>query len=631
MTGAAMLKRTAVLAALGMLLGVLCSLLLALQAGLSHGYFSIGYGRSILLSWQVTTAGLVGPLMAATVCGGWLLSWRHRRRGDAPWLLGRLLAIGAGLGFWLQTASRLNRSYFAEDWLQPRAWGPLELPRALWRADVWLVNLSAALAALVLALLVGLLLHLLLVRRPARALRWWHGLQHPALLVVAPLLLAVPYVSARLICSSARDSASIILISIDTLRADHLGAYGCLRPTSPNLDRLAQESVLFEWAFSPAPNTPPAHMSLFTSLYPTVHGFTGHHDKLPDRRLTLTEYLRQRGYRTFATTDGGYMRGRVGFGQGFERFDDRRKGLAEAASLAIRWLDQQIGKDRFFLFIHCYDVHSPYEAPPPYAGLFADPRYQGEFQPSAERLAQIKRRVNRHPTEGHGLSAEEIAYMTARYDEGIRYADAVLGDFLQALTARGLLDSSWLIVLSDHGEEFTEHGSVLHEKLYHTVTRVPLIIRPPGRLPAAKRIGRIVELTDLLPTCLAIAGTAPVDLMQGESLLPLLQQDDPAWRDVAYSELPWFGRRRAVTTPDFHLLTSLDGGEVEVYRYHEDPLEQGLLPRTAWPATADSVLAGLLDWSRDQLDLAAQQKGTATAVTLDRATQEQLRALGYVQ
>ena len=610
-----------------------------------QAYLSCGFHRTIVLVFHDHVTGLFPAILAGVLLVAFLVALRERLRADGLRLLNLLIAAGVGGTCFALLATAYNRSHFATAWVRRRELWGVELPRALWRGDVWLVNLLLVAGATLLVLLLWWLLHRTVGQRPERARHWWRRLQRPGALILILALFIAPYFAARWLRAAGRDCPSIVLVSIDTLRADHLSCYGYERPTSPRLDRLASEGYLFEWAFSPAPTTPPAHMSLFTSLYPTVHGLAGSGDRLPDQRLTVAEYLRERGCRTYATTDGGFVRREFGFGQGFEKFDDDPKYIAASVPLALRWLDREIGGDSFFLFIHCYDVHSPYTAPSPYAGRFTDVSYAGEFEPTVHRLETIRRRLDEDPNAGHGLSPDEIDYTIARYDEGILYTDAWIGKLLDGLQERGLLESTWVFVLSDHGEEFTEHGSVLHEKLYHTVTRVPLIVRPPGPgvnaagegaatgggLSTGRRLSQIAELTDLLPTILEIAGARPAALVQGQSLLGLMNGTDDDWQDVAFSEVPWFGQRRCITTPQHHLITSLDHGEVEVFRYRDDPLEQGPAGEETVLGPREALLDSVLTWSQQQRELARKQRQPAAEQPLAAEVERQLRALGYVQ
>jgi arylsulfatase len=324
------------------------------------------------------------------------------------------------------------------------------------------------------------------------------------------LLLAA---GAGLGCGPAELGAeSAILISLDTLRADHVGLYGYARDTSPNLDRFAREAFVFERALASSPNTAPSHASLMTSLYPGRHAFTGTDDRIPAEHETLASLLRRAGRRTAAFTDGVYVRGELGFDRGFELYDDAGTGLAETLPRARRWLEAN-GAEPFFLFLHTYDVHAPYDPPPPYRDLFHERPYAGDVEPTGPAL-------NRIWLEDVELGAEDLRHIEARYDEGIRWTDAQLGDFLRWLDERGFLERAVVIVTSDHGEEFGEHGSVLHWQLYYEPNlHVPLVVRPPGGVDGPVRIPGSVQLIDLLPTLLELLGAPPHPAAQGVSLV----------------------------------------------------------------------------------------------------------------
>jgi hypothetical protein len=180
----------------------------------------------------------------------------------------------------------------------------------------------------------------------------------------------------------------IILISLDTLRADHLSTYGYHRKTSPSIDALAKESIVFERAVVQAPTTLPSHMSIMTSLYPSFHGVWPQNFPLADEHVTLAESLREGGYRTAAFVDGGYMSGVYGFKQGFDLYDDQEKGILSILPKVKKWLDDN-KSDPFFLFIHCYDIHSPYTSPPPYNKIFHDFTYTGHLTPDTVTLLKV--------------------------------------------------------------------------------------------------------------------------------------------------------------------------------------------------------------------------------------------------
>lgn len=640
-------------------LGLLLLLVTAmsLQSSIANAYVGLGFLRTPVFLLGDALGKLWLPVAAASVLlWATVLAIASRGvRGGLAFQLAfqlafrRTLPVFAALTVFLRLGYVENRYGLSAYWIHRREMFGLELPIALTAWEVWRANLLVLAKAIAAGILVWLLLRVLLGPGARRTAHLWRALGHPAWLGVALILTAAVPLAGRALRAEGRPN--IILISIDTLRADHLSTYGYHLETSPALDALAAGGILFENCVSPAPNTPPAHMSIFTSLYPTVHGFTGEGDRLAGWRLTLTEYLREAGYRTAATTDGGYMRGWFGFGQGFERYADRYKGIAASRDLVLEWLDAGLASSPFFLFMHNYDVHSPYNPPPPYRTMFTDPAYDGDFFPGSQELERIRKRINTDSTATHGLSPGDVAHMIARYDGGIRYTDTIIGELVAALDARGLLESTWIFVTSDHGEELTEHGSVLHEKLYRTVTHVPLIVHPPGAPRAHRRVPEVVELTDLMPTLLELAGlTAALEQpLAGTSLVPFLEGDVPvAWKNVAFSEHPWRGRRRAITRPDLHVLTSLDRRELEAYAYLEDPLEQhDLAPRhtrvaDGTAAALDSAAGAPLDtlraairalfgWTENQATIAASTRGGTEGVALDEQAIEELRALGYLQ
>jgi arylsulfatase A-like enzyme len=265
----------------------------------------------------------------------------------------------------------------------------------------------------------------------------------------------------------------VVLISLDTLRADHLGAYGYSRNTSPSIDAFARESFVFDRTLAPAPNTPPSQMSMMTSLYPGRHGFTGNNDALAPEIETLAQRLRKAGLQTAGFVDGGFLSAEFGFARGFDVYDDEGGGLAEILPRAIRWLDTH-DEDPFFLFLHTYDIHAPYISPAPFDGMFHETPYDGDVIPTSQRLAKLF-------MDPSALTPEILRHFVDSYDEGIRYADSKMGDLIRYLDQRGRLEDTLVIITSDHGEEFGEHGSVIHWQLYYQPNlRVPLIVRPPG-------------------------------------------------------------------------------------------------------------------------------------------------------
>jgi arylsulfatase A-like enzyme len=418
---------------------------------------------------------------------------------------------------------------------------------------------------------------------------------------------------------------AVIVVDVDTLRADGLSIYGNSRDTSPRLDEFARSGVRFEWAFSQAPYTLPSQVSILTSLYPWSHGVVHDDDRLGPEAATLAESFLAAGWETAAFVDGGFLKAEYGFSQGFETFEDANGGgVASLERPVIEWLR---GRSRrpFFLFVHTYDVHSPYAPPPDLRRRFTEslPPPTPGFEPSSEVLESI--RASHWGAEPRRLSDADIDYSRALYDAEIAGVDAWFGRLLDELDRADLLDRAVIAVISDHGEEFQEHGSVLHEKLYATVTRVPFLIRAPDGAEGAV-ISNVVETIDLMPTLLDLAGVAPPQGLQGRTLAATVRDGSEPEPRSAASFSPFYGEQRAITTDRARLILTLDPARPELYRYREDPPESDDL------ATKEPDVV-------EELARALRRRVTATpprnlARELRSRTPEleaQLRALGYLR
>jgi arylsulfatase A-like enzyme len=422
-----------------------------------------------------------------------------------------------------------------------------------------------------------------------------------------------------------RELPPIVVFDIDTLRADHLGCYGYGRPTSPAIDAFAGESVRFHWAFSQGPNTPPSQTSIFTSLYPTTHCRFDDQQVVPESVVTLAEVLKEAGYATGAFVDGGLMASEFGLDQGFDLYDDEAGGVERIDAKARDWLRGH--RDRpFFLLIHSYDVHSPYErTPEPWKSTFLD---QVE-EPSEEFRAKMtelmeKRRLSRYGDDPHALTPVQVEWARALYDGGIRHVDDWFGRFLAFLKEEGVFDRAILVFLSDHGDEFEEHDSVFHERIYASVTRIPLMIRFPGGRHR-EVVEEAVESIDLMPTLLEVLGLEPPAGVQGQSLLPRIRGEGEL-RELAISESLYFGRRVALATSDLRLVYTAQGGAAELYEYRRDPLEQRDVA-AEHPAAVERLVRGVGQW---QALVESQRHDAEEVEEMKDETLEQLRALGYL-
>ena len=366
---------------------------------------------------------------------------------------------------------------------------------------------------------------------------------------------------------------NVLLISIDTLRADHLGAYGFPRPTTPHIDAVAREGVLFTDVRTPVPMTLPAHVSMLTGTLPPTHGLRDNLlSRLPEGSSTLAGMLKARGFATGAVVSSFVLDRRFGTSQGFDTYDDRfqavhkigdlseRKG-DEAARLAGEWLGAH--KDGpFFLLAHFYDPHDPYDPPEPFASRWKDHPYEGE----------------------------------------VAFADHCVGLLLEKLRQLGLLDSTLIVITSDHGEMLGEHGELNHGFfVYEGALRVPLIVRVPGAQGAPRQIHLPVSLIDIVPTVLSLVGAEVPKDVQGVDLSPWL-----AGRGAGGGGRPLYAE--TVTPTRYYGANSLlaviaDGWKYietsrpELYDLRRDPAEAvNLLEREPARADQQTKTAARRDW-----------------------------------
>jgi arylsulfatase A-like enzyme len=338
----------------------------------------------------------------------------------------------------------------------------------------------------------------------------------------------------------ADEPPSLILVSLDTVRADHLSLYGYERATTPRLERLGAESLVFTRALSSSTWTLPSTATLLTGLLPSQHGAVHVTKRLPDDVVTVAERLRDAGYRTAALTDGGFVGFPFGLPQGFERYDvtpgeawqPRAKDAARTFGEAADWVRRNRHRP-FFLFLHTYEAHQPYLYREGFAAPFLAPEDRGN--PDLSLSVDPN-----HPERAR----PQLARMVALYDGEIARADHYLGGFLDALEAAGLAGEVAVVVTSDHGEEFLEHGDLEHAfgKVYDPNVRVPLVVSlPAGREPAGgRRLDVPVSGIDVAPTLLDLAGL-PHDDLPGRSLLEVAREaEGTAARSVLVHGLPSF-------------------------------------------------------------------------------------------
>jgi arylsulfatase A-like enzyme len=417
---------------------------------------------------------------------------------------------------------------------------------------------------------------------------------------------------------------NILLISIDALRADHLGCYDYDRPTSPILDRLASRGTRFSKAFANTHGTPPSHTTLLSSLYQESHrvGIPRNPSEaalqsVPNGVAMVQEILSDNGWHTLAVTGGGYMSADFGFARGFDSYNDRARKVDRAEKILVDALRRTLVDDRpVFAFLHTYQVHSPYAPPERFLNLFGE--HSSTLEPTSEALIEIQGRA------AEILSRGDFDFLEALYDGEIRFTDEILGKLLDSLDEIGFLGNTVIIVTADHGEEFGEHGGVLHGgKLFDELLHVPLIITGRG-IRRGFVDPSLVSLIDIAPTVLSLAGLAVPATMEGRNLL-----DRPTTR-------PWNDQRvfaqygdrlYCVRTPRWKLIEGPDVGAIRLFDLRGDSSEQRDA-RLQYPELAEQLTAELDAWraGRQRPDL-----GERDEVQYSQETTEDLRALGYVQ
>lgn len=448
------------------------------------------------------------------------------------------------------------------------------------------------------------------------------------------------------------DRPSVLLIVIDALRRDHVGAYGYTAPTTPFLDRLTENGVVFENAYAQAPQTFISTATLLTSRYfPLTWRYdrdpstgaprqTEGNPRLPvsylqEENLTLAEVLRAAGYDTVGVFTNPNHHPTSGFWQGFEepRYPRRKKGKAYAPAPQVRreflrWLEGRRSDRPYFAYVHFMDVHNPYRPPRWLRDQFVTTQGRDLY-------------TNGQPSGDQVPTAADVQYMTELYDACIRGVDTIIEVLVADLKERGLWSNTLLVVTSDHGDEFMEHGGLGHgTTLEKELIRVPLLFhvvpesgtRLDPRL--ARRVDQLVRNLDVAPTILDLAqAPIPADF-EGVSLVPWLREEGSD-REHPSTSFAWISQLRSFTTPDWHLTWNRAKDTKRLYYHHTDP-------RGLYDVAADHpAIVGMLSETMQryeerrvatlrQAHRLEQQREQANRSPDDQVV-EQLKALGYLQ
>lgn len=435
-----------------------------------------------------------------------------------------------------------------------------------------------------------------------------------------------------LACRSSAEPRNLVFISLDTVRRDHLPTYGYARDTAPAVDALARRGVVFWNAFAQHTQTDPSHTSMFTGVYPHVHGNQMNGHRLAPQWVTLAQVLQRAGFDTGAFVSGLPMDGDVtGLDRGFDVYDDEiakdshRDGRLTVAR-AVEWLKRRTPDRRFFLFVHLYDAHAPYLPAGRYAHLYRSTE-------PGPRLTHVQ--PGHVVSDRNGVQQLHLNGYVDRYDATIRYAD----DALAALLPHLDLESTAVVVIADHGETLGERWHMLDHgaAVFDEQIRIPLIVVAFGFAP--RRVESSVETVDLLPTLLELLGVPIGDLpVQGRNLVPSMlgrhasgerfvfssARCDPTRLEDRGYELAKDLQIVTIRSPQWKLITypGVEREYVELYDIEADPGERRNVADDT-PLLVKSLLARLHEWNESP-------RATVPTPDVPPDVRERLRQLGYI-
>lgn len=440
----------------------------------------------------------------------------------------------------------------------------------------------------------------------------------------------------------------MVLIVMDTTRQDRLSIDGYERDTSPNLAELAAESTTYSRAYSPGGWTPSAHASLFTGLFPIGHQVTQENWRMGDHLTTLAEVFSEKGYETIGITENPMLNPRLNFEQGFSNYYEAWRESGGAENGAFHYFKESLDKRKknrpFFMFVNLIEPHSPYNS---------SRQFYYEFV--SDRSMKIEENMWPKFYSGEKIFTEkEIRHLNELYDAELLYTDYIVGGMAEELKSRGLWEDTVFIVTSDHGENIGDHGMMDHVcSLNESIIRIPLLIYYPKHFSPGIRHDYPVQLTDIFPTLLEIAGIDPARYpSQGESLIDRAPDDiAPVLSEYYYPEQVLEGmnrkglikrdgkeipidrhkrRIRALIIKDMKLIWGSNGRH-ELYDLAKDPGEKNNLIDAAEYSETSRELLAMLDSMISKYDLKMGKARSVDKEELDKETLEKLKSLGYIQ
>lgn len=453
---------------------------------------------------------------------------------------------------------------------------------------------------------------------------------------------------------------NIILVVVDALRADHLSCYGYHKLTSPNIDKFTEDCVLFQSAFSASPSTVGSIPSILTGVYPSFHGtgVDGNVLALSQTIPTLPEVLNENGYTTVGLNTNPYMVSKHGYSRGYTSYFDllpipinKKKKLFNKLKLfqftnppyinshrvikqAAKWLRKNRKSKPFFMWVHFMDTHAPYFPRQPYFSQFSN-------NISKENISLFKKQFNQIYTklfkDSNLITLEERQLLINCYDSEIRYLDQTFRNLLTLLKRYHLFDNTLIILTSDHGEEFWEHGRWGHyTRMYDVNIHVPLLIKYLPLTSKGKVVSKQVQNIDIFPTVLSILNIKPRDYLSGTSLLPLINEGNSAPESVVVSEgggiqgisvKAYIDRLYSLRTPKWKYIKNVTQTQKQLYHLEKDPKELNNLADD--PSLQETIKK--LDYQlKDLLNSSTEFKKIKKSAEIDRQIIESLKILGYM-
>ncbi len=452
--------------------------------------------------------------------------------------------------------------------------------------------------------------------------------------------IATSLIAASLYCAACTKGpqSTVVVFVLDTVRRDALGCYGNPSDPTPQIDALAENGVRFDQALSSSGWTLPAVGSLLTGTWPTIHGAVGQGVMLKPLRSeiqTAAEVFQKARFRTIGFTNAAFVSPMVGVDRGFDVFDHKYSYNHDARSaqlvvdLAIRELHANRGEPTFF-FVHLFDPHLTYAPPTGYDTKFTD----GRTGPAPPITMAMCKEMQTGESGQEPPLAQDIDYIRGVYQGEVNFMDAQVGRFVEELKSLGLYDQATLVVTSDHGEEFWDHGGFEHgHTLYDELIHVPLIVKfPAGVEPGRHAVSEPVRVLDVMPTLFDILGIEQPVTFEGKSMMPLVRGESTEARPV-FAESTLYGAQKIAWRTErykyIHDAASGREGIGELYDWRDDPSETRDLANEQ-PELALDMRAELFDF---YADLRARSRGMSEpeTVNLSPVRIQQLRSLGYVR